>query len=68
MKTHPIACCEHLRGKTMYYREDERPGLMRDSDAITHYCLKTMEITGPDEAVARPTRCQPGRPCYERES
>lgn len=64
MKTDPMPCCIHLRCKSMYYRSDERPGRLHDSDVMPHYCLRTHNPVGPDDRDARPTMCQPGRSCY----
>jgi hypothetical protein len=67
MHKEPMRCCANLRCKSMYYRPDERPGLLHDSDTMPHYCLKTQAISGPDDKAARPSLCQPGRACYEAE-
>lgn len=68
MKTDPMACCEKLRCKSMYYRTDERPGKLHESDSITYYCLRTQDGWGPDGDTARPFLCQPDRSCYQGES
>jgi hypothetical protein len=65
MNTEPIRCCEHLSSKTLYYRPDERPGKLHESDVLTYTCLKTVAPVGPDGEVARPLVCQPGRQCFE---
>ena len=62
----PIACCEHLRTKTMYYRPDERPGLIHESGSHTPWCLKTQTPIGPDQQDASPSLCQLHRSCFER--
>lgn len=63
----PIRCCEYLAGKGAHVEPDERPGLMRESDVLTYTCLKTMTPVGPDDVDASPSRCQPNRPCYEKD-
>jgi hypothetical protein len=61
----PIRCCAALRSKSMYYRPDERPGVLHESDVMPHWCAKTHLPVGPDEQDATPGKCQPGRVCYE---
>jgi hypothetical protein len=68
MKSEPMKCCTKLRCKSMYYRPDERPGLLHESNVMPHYCAKTQANWGPDDQEAKPSRCQPGRACYEGES
>ncbi|HOE94984.1 MAG TPA: hypothetical protein PLS90_02965 [Candidatus Sumerlaeota bacterium] len=63
-KTDPMPCCESLRGKSMYYRPDERPGRLHESDVMNYYCLHTQGPVGPDGVEARPRLCQPGRACH----
>ena len=57
-------CCVHLRCKSMYYRADERPGLLHDEEAMGYWCGETNGDYGPDEKTASHKRCQPGRGCY----
>ena len=61
----PTPCCKHLRCKSMYYRGDERPGLLHHEDAMGYWCLRTNEPTGPDDGAALHRLCQPGRTCHE---
>jgi hypothetical protein len=63
----PIPCCAQLRCKSMMYREDERPGLLHQSDTQTYWCYLTMDPCGPDNRYATPRVCQPGRKCYTDE-
>jgi hypothetical protein len=51
----------------MYYRDDERPGLLHFSDTQTYWCNVTMDPEGPDRRHADPRICQPGRDCYRAE-
>jgi len=67
MDDKPIRCCEHLTGKTMFIRSDERPGLLHESDVLVYTCLKTMNPVGPDNKDATPSLCQPNRSCYEED-
>ena len=61
----PTPCCVHLRCKSMYYRGDERPGLLSWSNSMGHWCMKTGDAVGPDRDVALHPTCQPGRSCHE---
>lgn len=61
----PSACCVLLRCKSLYYRADERPGLLHTSDVMTYWCDRTAADLGPDDEVAGHTQCQPGRGCFE---
>lgn len=63
----PQTCCVHLRCKSMYYRPDERPGLLHLSDTQVYWCGRTLDRTGPDERVATPPDCQSSRSCFAAE-
>jgi len=67
MNTDPMRCCEQLEGKSMYYRPDERPGLIHESDVMPYTCLRTLRPVGPDGQDARPSLCQPHRTCFAGE-
>ncbi len=60
----PHPCCEGLRCKSMYYRTDERPGLLHDEEAMGYWCHKTTQPMGPDNKMASHRNCQPGRECF----
>jgi hypothetical protein len=60
----PSPCCVRLCCKSMMYRPDERPGLLHYSDTQPYWCKVTMDPQGPDQALANPKVCQPGRSCY----
>ncbi|MEQ8819558.1 MAG: hypothetical protein RLY93_04890 [Sumerlaeia bacterium] len=62
----PTSCCVHLRCKSMYYRADERPGLLHKEEQMGYWCDKTVDDLGPDEGLATHRGCQPGRGCYEK--
>lgn len=62
--TTPQTCCGQLRCKTLYYRPDERPGKLHESDTAIHWCLLTHQPIGPDNRDAKPSLCQPGRGCF----
>jgi hypothetical protein len=65
-RTEPLACCSHLRCKSMYYNPDERPGKLHESDVMTYWCMHTQSPVGPDKQDAWPSLCQSHRACYER--
>lgn len=60
----PKPCCPHLRMNSMFYRDDERPGLLHDEEAMGYWCMETNESTGPDGQAATHKKCQPGRACF----
>jgi hypothetical protein len=60
----PTRCCVQLRCKSMYYRDDERPGKLHASDTQSYWCSLTHDPQGPDSVDANPRACQPGRGCY----
>lgn len=62
--TEPQPCCTRLRCKSMYYRPDERPGLLHYSDTHHYWCSCTHERTGPDDGDATPLVCLPNRECF----
>lgn len=59
-------CCVHLRCKSMYYRGDERPGMLHHENAMTYWCAKTNEDVGPDGEAVLHLQCQAGRACHEK--
>lgn len=64
----PQVCCGQLRCKTMYYRPDERPGKLHESDTAMHWCILTQQPIGPDNKEAKPSLCQAGRACFKSQS
>jgi hypothetical protein len=64
----PQKCCHSLRSKSMYYRPDERPGLIHVSDTQPYWCGETQAQLGPDENMASPSLCNSGRHCYRDEA
>lgn len=63
----PRPCCVHLRCKSMYYRPDERPGLLHSSDRQVYWCGQTLEPLGPDDQSVAPSLCGAARGCFEEE-
>lgn len=60
----PRPCCAHLRCKSMFYRDDERPGKLRDDESMGYWCNKTSDSLGPDEVIASHKNCQNSRGCF----
>jgi hypothetical protein len=48
----------------MFYRSDERPGLLHNEEAMGYWCSATNADLGPDNRAATHTTCQPGRECF----
>ncbi len=61
----PLPCCVQLRCKSMYYRADERPGLLHNDESIGYWCAETNADLGPDNTATSHRTCQPGRACYK---
>jgi hypothetical protein len=60
----PKPCCIHLRMNSMYYRDDERPGLLHNEEAMGYWCNQTNTASGPDDKAAAHDLCQSGRACF----
>ena len=61
--------CRHLRWKALYgqrYASVEELELAFTVADAPFSCLHSCQPWGPDEDVAEPGRCQPGRACFER--
>lgn len=63
----PRSCCVNLRCKSMFYRSDERPGLLHDEEAMGYWCSDTNTDLGPDDNATSHSGCQPGRACFRKE-
>jgi hypothetical protein len=61
----PKPCCEHLRCKSLTYREDERPGLLHVEEGMGYWCLHTSRPVGPDGQYVTHRVCQAGRACHK---
>lgn len=60
--------CRSLRWKTWYgARWDTREDMLADllKGDVPYSCLLTCQSWGPDDVVAAPEACQPGRPCFQ---
>lgn len=56
----PVPCCSHLRCKSMYYRSDERPGMLHVEEAMCYWCGLTNVEVGPDRQPVYHEGCQEG--------
>jgi hypothetical protein len=65
--TDRIRLCRSLRWKSWYgSRWDTREQLLEDllRGDVPYSCLHTCRPWGPDDALAAPEACQPGRACF----
>ncbi len=62
----PRPCCLELRCKSMFYRADERPGLIHHNEANDYWCHETNKSIGPDGEPVGHTKCdgKNGRGCF----
>ncbi len=67
MKTKTESKCKYLRTKMSYVPDVDNSEFWRSTDSTTHayWCLLTMQPAGPDDSLAAPPECQPGRKCYD---
>jgi len=64
MFAEPTPCCAKLRCKSMYFRADERPGMLHHEEAMDYWCEDTNASRGPDRRDVLHPLCQPGRGCF----
>jgi len=56
--------CIHLRTKRYYYGSIDQVLEVADlSTTAQFWCLRTMQVVGPDEEVVSPRTCRAGRSC-----
>ncbi|BDG03193.1 hypothetical protein [Anaeromyxobacter oryzae] len=57
--------CRWLRSRSAYGRTAEGAEWLAGASTVEGYwCLRTMEPAGPDDALAEPGACRPGRACF----
>ena len=58
--------CRHLRTKTAYMPEPDRPEAWRSGESSTaqYWCLCTMGTAGPDNQFVAPESCGKERSCF----
>jgi len=58
--------CRHLRTKRYYYgATGESPEAGEASTTAQFWCLRTMRVVGPDQALVTVDSCRAGRGCCE---
>ena len=65
--TAPLCPC--LRTKTAFgsFIGDYHPWQEGASSTAAYWCLRTMGSAGPDDQLAHPRWCRPGRVCFEHD-
>ena len=61
------ARCRHLRSKHYYMAVEFHPSGSEEGTALPCWCLKTMQVFGPDYDEATESACGPERPCFEKD-
>jgi hypothetical protein len=64
----PRDICPRFMTKTMTLNPEHRrsPEEDRSQSCTAHFwCVRTMEVFGPDDQDVFPDDCRPGRSCYE---
>ena len=56
--------CHCLKWKGLYIDSPHDPTVQRSNDRL-YWCVHTQTCIGPDNRVAEPENCAPGRACYE---
>lgn len=58
--------CKYLKTKQsfMHSVEDSERWRTNKSSTSQYWCVKTMGVTGPDDAQVHPEECQEHRRCY----
>ena len=61
----PPEVCRSLRTKTAFGTlVGHRPWQLGASSTAVYWCLRTMASAGPDDGLAHPPTCRPGRGCH----
>ena len=57
--------CRHLRTKKCHIpTQEEIDFLAEDYSSTPYWCLRTLNVMGPDDIVVGPEDCQGHRECY----
>ena len=57
--------CREIRSKKYYFLQEMPTEVHHLRDASNHcWCLRTMQVFGPDGELVRPEDCAAGRTCY----
>lgn len=57
--------CRCLRSKEMFVHVEEPDWDLASSGSGIFWCVHTQNCLGPDDHVADPDNCRPGRGCFE---
>ena len=61
------ARCRHLRSKQYHVGVNFHPSGTEDGAPLPGWCLKTMQIFGPDSDDASESACTAERSCFEKD-
>jgi hypothetical protein len=61
----PHEPCRLLRWKAMFIDSEPDPHVPASNDQI-YWCGESLTCIGPDNQVASPQECGPGRSCYDK--
>ena len=57
--------CREIRSKKYYFLQEMPTEEHHLRDGSNHcWCLRTMQVVGPDGEMVRPENCTAGRSCY----
>lgn len=59
------AVCRHIRTKALHVYGQDTPDAFVTSRSSHYSCLRTQQVTGPDQGLCVPEHCHPGRDCFE---
>lgn len=65
--TTAIAICHHLRTKAYFVDGRDAAELSVSTPTAVYWCLKTMQVMGPDAGLVCPEECHSERQCFETE-
>lgn len=57
--------CRHLRTKAMHVYGPDVADAFVSSRSSQYHCLKTQQVTGPDDGLCLPESCIGARACFE---
>ncbi|MEZ4383648.1 MAG: hypothetical protein R3A79_20115 [Nannocystaceae bacterium] len=61
-RSRPI--CRHIRTKGMHVYGPEATDAFVTSRSSSYQCLRTQQVTGPDDRLCLPESCAPARECF----
>lgn len=57
--------CQHLRTKAYFVDGRDAAELTASTPTAHYWCLKTMQVMGPDAALVCPENCHDSRSCFQ---